>query len=102
MAIDFSQAMAYIGASDTDTTEIMRCLNTANAMVGRVIAGAWRAVPEDVEDEAVLRTLYGLWAQRRTREDTSMLNPTATGGGYVANDPMRKAYDLLAPYLPRL
>lgn len=105
MAITVEQAIKYVGASVDDTDDVTRCLLAANASVSRFLNGAWREVPEEIEDEAVLRTLFGFWAQRRTREaDGNSVygtNPQQSGG-YVANDPMRKAYELLLPYVPRL
>lgn len=102
MSITLEQATSYIGASDYDTDEILRILTVANTIVERAIEDAWRPVPEVIEDEAVLRTTASLWALRRSTDTGNLLGAAGSGVQVVANDPMRKSWDLLKPYLNRV
>jgi len=102
MAITLEQAVKYCGADVTeDADEVTRCLLMANDMVGLAFAAAWRPVPESVEDECVLRTTYNLFMQSHTGDSNFT---TADGSGLpgVANDPLRKSWDLIKRYTARV
>lgn len=102
MAITIEQAVTYCGADVAeDTVEVTRCLDMANVLVTQALVQAWRVVPENVEDECVLRTTYNLFMQSHTG-DANFVTADGSGLPGVANDPLRKSWPLIQRYISRV
>lgn len=102
MAISIEQAVKYCGAMAEDTDEVTRCLFMANELVEQALASAWRPVPESIGDECVLRTTYNLFKQSHTGDNNTFVSSDGTGLPGVANDPLRKSWDLIKRYTNRV
>lgn len=103
MAITVEQLAAYCGADPVrDVDDLTRALAVADALVGNVFEPAWRVVPEVVYDECVLRTGYSIFKQGGTSEGGLFNNADGTGVPGVANDPLRKSWDLIKRYTNRV
>ena len=103
MTVTVEQLATYVGASaDRDSQELTRVLALAQALVEQALANPWREVPESVVDECVLRTGYSLFKQGGNTE-TGMFNG-ADGNAVpgVANDPLRKSWELIKRYINRV
>lgn len=85
-----------------DEDELTRALAFATAEVDRILATAWRPVPDVVRDECVLRTGYGIYKQAKTNDGGNFLTADGSAVPGVANDPMRKAWVLLKRYINRV
>lgn len=90
------------GASASDDEALARALVMAEDALTIVVAQAWRPVPLSVQDEAVRRYAYAIFKGRATNDGGNMLGADgSTGIVGVANDPMRKVWPLIKPYVRR-
>lgn len=109
MAVTKAQLAAYIGAADQDGTispendaELTRVSVLANALVDQTFAKAWRPVPDAVKDQVFLDTATNLYRRGATGDGGNMLAADGTPVVGVANDPLRKSWDLIKRYINRV
>ena len=103
MTVTTEQLAAYIGADmSRDAGELGRALVLSTALVSQALANPWRAVPEAVRDECVLRTGYSIFNQGGTNNEGMFNGADGTPTIGVANDPLRKSWDLIKRYTNRV
>lgn len=103
MTVTVEQLANYCGADAVrDEDDLTRALAVADALVENVFLTPWRPVPEVVFDECVLRTGYSIFKQGGTSEGGLFNNADGTGVPGVANDPLRKSWDLIKRYTNRV
>lgn len=93
----------YVGMTDAQVGDgsayLAQCLAEAGGMVGNHIGGS--DVPEYAHYRAVLEVAAELYYRRQARGGISMYTNTETPVPVrLARDPMKAAYDILAPHLP--
>ena len=85
------------------TAEHESALAVGKAAVDTFVSGAWRPVPEAILDECYLRAATAVFKGAKSQESGSMLGADGTiSGGFIANDPLRKCYDMLKRYVKRV
>ena len=103
MTVSVEQLADYVGAdSERDADDLTRALAVADALVRQALEGAWRGVPDAIYDECVLRTGYNIFKQGGTTDTGMFNNADGTGLPGVANDPLRKSWDLIKRYINRV
>src|SRR6478735_7245328 len=102
MTVTLQELAKYLGADPVrDEDELTRVSAVANALVDRVVATAWRPVPDAISDEAFYRTAYSVYKMGGTSESGSFLAADGQPVPGVAMDPLHKSWNLLKPYVDR-
>ncbi len=101
MTVTVEQLRDYIGATADDDADIAIDLADALGEVDRVLADAWRPVPDSVRDRIVKDTGQAMY-ERRTATDTgaSQFADFTTGVPVrAARDPLAKSWPTIRRYV---
>ncbi|MGO3832659.1 MAG: hypothetical protein ACTJGT_01725 [Microbacteriaceae bacterium] len=93
------RARAYVEViGSEDEQQVDYALAEARALVQNRIGKA--DVPQSIKDRAVLEVMADLFHRRMARNGVMEIGSTDLAPFRIARDPMRAAYDILAPFLP--
>lgn len=86
----------YVKAPAAAAALVNDCEKQAGAMVDRHVRG--RTVPQEILDRAALEVGADLYYRQQTRNGVAGFGDEQVAPVHIARDPMRAAYQILAPW----